>query len=72
MTRPRPGAGDRTGAGGAFHNREDIDMEYVKIGVHIWVSVLIMGTVWRLLTYHALASNNAVVNHAGKAMAVQY
>jgi hypothetical protein len=47
-------------------------MEYVKIGVHIWVSVLIMGTVWRLLTYHALASSNDMVNHAGKAMAVQY
>jgi hypothetical protein len=47
-------------------------MEYVKVGVHIWVSVLIMGTVWRLLTYHALASQNAMINHAGKAMAVQY
>lgn len=47
-------------------------MEYVKIGVHIWVSVLIMGTIWRLLTYHALASNNTQLNHAGKAMAVQY
>jgi hypothetical protein len=47
-------------------------VEYVKIGVHIWVSVLIMGTVWRLLTYHALASTNTTINHAGKAMAVQY
>ena len=47
-------------------------MEYVKGGVHIWVSVLILGTVWRLATYHALASSNTWVNHAGKAMAVQY
>lgn len=47
-------------------------MQYVKIGVHIWVSVLIMGTLWRLLSYHAVASPNANVQHLGKAMATQY
>ncbi|HXN73781.1 MAG TPA: hypothetical protein VN861_14645 [Candidatus Acidoferrales bacterium] len=47
-------------------------MEFVKIGAHIWVTVLIFGTVWRLATYHGLASNNTQVNHAAKAMAVQY
>jgi hypothetical protein len=47
-------------------------VEYVRVGVHIWVSVLILGTVWRLLTYHGLASSNQWVNHAAKAMAVQY
>lgn len=47
-------------------------MQYVKIGVHIWVSVLIMGTLWRLLSYHAIASPNENIAHLGKAMATQY
>ena len=47
-------------------------MEYIKLGVHIWVSVLIMGTMWRLISYHLIASQNETVQHVGRAMAQQY
>jgi hypothetical protein len=47
-------------------------VEYVKLGVHIWVSVLIMGTMWRLLQYHLVASPNSSAQHVGRAMALQY
>lgn len=47
-------------------------MEYIKLGVHIWVSVLIMGTMWRIISYHFIASNNPTVQHVGRAMAQQY
>lgn len=47
-------------------------MEYIKLGVHIWVSVLIMGTMWRLVSYHLIASGNQSVQHLGRAMAQQY
>lgn len=47
-------------------------MDYLKMGVHLWVSVLIMGTLWRVLTYHAIASPNVHLQHAGKAMSIQY
>ena len=47
-------------------------MEYVKLGVHIWVSVLIMGTLWRIITYHLIANQNQSLQHLGRAMAQQY
>jgi hypothetical protein len=47
-------------------------VEYVSLGVHIWVSVLIMGTLWRLLQYHLVASENGTWQHLGRAMALQY
>jgi hypothetical protein len=47
-------------------------MEYVKLGVHIWVSVLIMGTLWRVISYHLIASPNDNLSHLGRAMAQQY
>lgn len=47
-------------------------MEYVKLGVHIWVSVLILGTMWRIIQYHFVASDNTSVQHIGRAMALQY
>jgi hypothetical protein len=48
------------------------EMEHVKLGVHIWVSVLIMGTLWRVLSYHLIASGNTNLQHLGRAMAQQY
>lgn len=47
-------------------------MEYIRLGLHIWVSVLIMGTLWRVLSYHLIASQNGSLNHLGRAMAAQY
>ncbi len=47
-------------------------MEYIRLGVHIWVSVLIMGTLWRIVSYHLMASPNTSLTELGKAMATQY
>jgi hypothetical protein len=47
-------------------------VDYVKLGVHIWVSVLIMGTMWRVVSYHLMASPNSSLEELGKAMATQY
>ena len=40
--------------------------------MHVFVSVLIIGTLWRLLCYHALASNNEKLQHIGAAGLFQY
>lgn len=47
-------------------------MEHLKLGLHIWVSVLIVGTLWRILQYHLAASDNGTFQHLGRAMALQY
>lgn len=46
----------------------------VRLGAaaHVFVSVLIMGTLWRILAFHALASSNAQLQHVGAAMSLQY
>ena len=44
----------------------------IQVGLHVFLIVLIFGTVWRLLSFHALASPNPAIQHAGKAMAIQY
>jgi hypothetical protein len=40
--------------------------------LHVFLAVLIMGTLWRLASYHAVASNNETVAHLGRAMAFQF
>jgi len=40
--------------------------------VHVFVSVLILGTLWRLTAYHAMASSNVQLQHVGAAMVTQY
>ena len=47
-------------------------MDELKIGLHIYLMVLIFGTGWRLLTLHMIASSNPQISHAGRAMSVQY
>lgn len=46
----------------------------VRLGAaaHVFVSVLIIGTLWRIVSYHALASQNTLVQHVGAAMNIQY
>ena len=44
----------------------------VQVGLHVFLVVLIFGTLWRLLSMHAMASPNPAVQHAGKAMSIQY
>jgi hypothetical protein len=43
-----------------------------RIMVHIFMAVLIMGTLWRLTSYHLIASKQPHLNHLGQAMATQY
>lgn len=46
----------------------------VKIGaaLHIFMSVLIIGTLWRVAAYHLMASPNVQLQHVGAAMTTQY
>ena len=46
--------------------------EDVKVISHVFLSVLIAGTLWRMTTFHLLASSNPSLAHLGKAMTVQY
>lgn len=47
-------------------------MEDVKVISHVFLSVLIAGTLFRMVTYHLLASPNTALENLGKAMTVQY
>lgn len=40
--------------------------------VHVFLAVLILGTMWRLTSYHLIASPQSHLNHLGQAMATQY
>jgi hypothetical protein len=43
-----------------------------KAAAHIFMAVLICGTLWRIVAYHALANSNSMVQHIGGAMITQY
>jgi hypothetical protein len=47
-------------------------LEDIKVISHVFLSVLIAGTIWRMVTFHLLASPNANLAHLGKAMTIQY
>lgn len=47
-------------------------MDDVKVITHVFLAVLIMGTLWRVASYHLIASPNGHLNHLGLAMAMQY
>jgi hypothetical protein len=38
----------------------------------VFLSVLVIGTLWRLTSLHLVASSNENLAHLGKAMSVQY
>lgn len=40
--------------------------------VHVFMSVLLLGTLWRMASWHALASPNPHIQHAGAAARIQY
>ena len=44
----------------------------LQVGLHVFMSVLILGTIFRLVQYHLMASPNAAMQHVGKAMSTQY
>lgn len=47
-------------------------MTDLKVAIHIFLVVLILGTGWRLLSLHLIVSKNVQLQHLGKAMSVQY
>ena len=47
-------------------------MTDVKVAVHIFLAVLVLGTLWRISSFHLMASQNVHLQHVGKAMTVQY
>lgn len=47
-------------------------MDDFRVMAHIFVAVLIVGTLWRLTSYHLIASKQPHLNHLGQAMATQY
>lgn len=44
----------------------------VQVGLHVFMIVLVFGTLWRLLSFHAMAHPNVQIQHVGMAMSVQY
>jgi hypothetical protein len=46
----------------------------VKFGaaLHIFVSVLLIGTLWRIVAYHLLANDSPTAQHIGAGMITQY
>jgi hypothetical protein len=44
----------------------------IGAALHVFASVVLVGTLWRLLAYHAMASGNAHLQHVGAAMTTQY
>lgn len=44
----------------------------VMMAMDIFLSVLVIGTLWRLTTYHLAASGNDQLRHLGTAMGFQF
>jgi hypothetical protein len=49
-------------------------MPVVRLGAafHSFSAVLLAGTIWRIASYHLMASSNPSMQHLGAAMATQY
>ena len=42
------------------------------VALNTFLAVLLVGTLWRLISLHFVASNNAALRQAGTAMSFQY
>jgi hypothetical protein len=47
-------------------------VEDLKIALHVFLCVLILGTLWRIVSLHLIANSNAHLSHLGLAMSQQY
>lgn len=47
-------------------------MDDLKVALHIFLCVLVLGTGWRLLSLHLMIAPSPQLQHLGKAMSVQY
>jgi hypothetical protein len=59
-------------SGRANRRTGGLAVEDIKVILHIFLAVLIAGTMWRLTTYHLIASKNPHLEHLGRGMAIQY
>ena len=64
----------RAGGLGTIPDSQEGPAVWIDFGValHVFMSVLVMGTLWRVIQYHLMASPNAHAQHVGKAMSTQY
>ena len=44
----------------------------LKVAIHIFLIVLVMGTGWKLFALHLMVASNTQLQHLGKAMSFQY
>jgi hypothetical protein len=44
----------------------------ITASLHIFMAVLLIGTMWRISAYHLMASQSPTFVHVGAAMATQY
>lgn len=44
----------------------------ITAALHIFMAVLLIGTLWRIMAYHLMASSSPGMVHVGAAMATQY
>ena len=58
--------------GGGPSLQREADVLDLQVGLHVFMTVLIFGTLWRVIQYHLMASPNAGLQHIGKAMSTQY
>jgi hypothetical protein len=49
-----------------------MDLKDIGVMVNLFLAVLIIGTLWRMLTLHLIASSQPHMQHLGKAMSQQY
>lgn len=47
-------------------------MDAIKVALHIFLVVLILGTGWRLVSLHLIDATNPHLQHLGRGMAFQY
>lgn len=47
-------------------------VDEIRIAVHVFLMVLLVGTLWRLSSYYFIASPQPQLQHLGLAMATQY
>lgn len=47
-------------------------MEDLKVAIHVFLCVLVIGTLWRIGSLHLIASPNPHLSHLGLAMSQQY
>ena len=58
--------------GDSHRQREVPPVLDLQVGLHVFMTVLILGTIFRVVQYHLMASPNPGLQHVGKAMSTQY